>query len=408
MVKKRENISNNNRTYMSLVQSIHYIFTPSDLETGRLLTNNQLLNTGFIPKYSWIQRQQKYGKTVYSASVNNMRSAKQYFHNNNSMRNIQKFKGKQGKFVQWYSPNGYHLVERASGQKSIPQNRGLILSMVYIHSNDKLAMCIKQEIGISRKHKNGIGNVAHVGSKTAGRERYYGHSNILPYILMQSTSTTPRNFSKSLSKISEKQFNKLGDYGLAITKKNNKFYLKSNTVQAPIRNRSVHNWLRSINEYKQAKNQPINFSTLNNLNVGVCNGPNMRQMGVHLDKLKDVNIPVSGNVLQFANQMGYGVNEEYNFASIVYISIKRMGNGSFSLGNLSFIKPNESAQMIMYDIVYEHFYNVLNQMDRPIFNRLCEIGFFYGRFGYRMFSSHDEERVKATNLHRNIFYNTFN
>ena len=404
MPKKREHISDNNKTYMSLVQSLHYIFTPSDLMTGKILSNNQLLNTGFIPKYSWVQKEQKYIKTVYSASVNSMKSAKQYFHNNNSMRNIQKFKGKQGKFVQWYSPNGYHLVERASGQKSIPQTRGLILSMVYIQENDHLAMCIKQEIGISRKHKNGIAGAGYVGAKTAGRETYSGHSNILPFILIEATSNTARNYNKDLSKISETQFNKLGDYGLAIAKMNNKYYLKSKTKQALIRNKSVHNWLRTINEYKQAKRQPINFSTPNNLDVGVCNGQVMRQMGVHLDSLKDVNIPVSENVLRFAYEMGGGI-KEYDFASVVRISIKCMDNGSFLLSDLVFDKPPNSPQMII--IVYEHFYNVLNQMDRVIFNRLCEIGFFYARFGYRMFPSTNEARVKGTNLHRNIFYNRF-
>lgn len=406
MVKKREHVSDDNKTYMTLVQSLHYIFTPSDLTTKKILSNNQLLNTGFIPKYSWIQKEQKYRKTVYSASVSSMESAKQYFHNNNSMRNIQKFKGKQGKFVQWYSPNGYHLVERASGQKSIPQNRGLILSMVYIQENDPIAMCIKQEIGISRKYKNHHPTAGYVGAKTAGRETHYGHSNILPFILMNATSNTARNFNKALSKISETQFNKLGDYGLAIAKMNNKYYLKSNTKQALIRNKSVSNWLRTINEYKQAKRQPINFSTPNNLDVGVCNGQVMRQMGVHLDRLKDVDIPVSENVLHFAYAMGEGKETEYDFQSIVRISIKCTGDGSFSLSHLDFIENSTTSQLMIY-IIYEHFYNVLNQMDRPVFNRLCEIGFFYGRFGYRMFPSTNVQRVTGTNLHRNIFYDVF-
>ena len=195
--------------YKSFVQTL---FFPKTGETigGKLINNNLLPRTYYIPKYS--AGPKSFIKTPYHIA----RNGKPHVHirrNNHAyeIRQASSVQGKAGKVMQFLSPIGYHSAEAVN----IPHTRSIVLSHLYIRP--EIYDDFFNRLGINLRTKKVINNPTHYVRR--------GHKSIL--------ANSFRGALLNHSETTLKNINKLPNYGITNIKPTNGTF-KNNGVTKKI------------------------------------------------------------------------------------------------------------------------------------------------------------------------------
>lgn len=194
----------NGQRYFPIIQNIYYVNNPKHPGTNRNINNQNLLETGLLPKYHYVEGE--FVKTVYNSREY------YYFNGRGNKKAITRIKGRKGLNVQFNPINGYHWVEKRQVQD---QTRQLIVSFVYVKENSPLHLRISEFL--NNKIPNSISNISNINiNNHFVNSHFKSPDQFLAYLVITKilNATQNQNFHVTNNTILKKHINKLYTYGI--------------------------------------------------------------------------------------------------------------------------------------------------------------------------------------------------